>query len=271
MVQVRFQPTLWIDERLEISGLSPLIAGQHSAKRTRGLAPSAQQCRKMLCEIREHLRLPSERIASLLGVPLGTLRTWLGGERNPSGAAKRLIWTLHCALFSPAALRKLDSWLGWAKIPEGAVRRVIDDWDERTGSSDVGNPPRNQIVRNGSGGIKVRKLRNVAKFGQTLGHDIRYIGIFLLVQASAKVSESIADCEARIAEDGLDLKTKIRLTDLKIALIDQQLSIAHEMLELKRELARNPPVGRKTRRRRRSFSPGEKVVPAVNQPRMNPK
>ncbi|MDA1277839.1 MAG: hypothetical protein O2960_27905 [Verrucomicrobia bacterium] len=264
MVQVRFQPTIWVNERLEIAGLFRLVTSQHSAKRTKVLAPSPARCRKMLCEVREHLRIPVEALAALLGLPLATLRKWFEGKRSPSGSGRRLIWLMHSSFFHPAALRNLDSWLGWEESPEKVANVLDQDQNEAVCSLDSGHPSRNQIVRNGSGCIKVRNIRNVEQLGQYLSQDIRYVGITLLVQASVKVSESIADCDARIADNCLDIKTKLRFMDLKIGLINQQLSIAHEMLELKRELARNPPVFCKTRRRRRSFSPGEKVVPLAN-------
>ena len=52
----------------------------------------------MLLEMRTRLRWSQEFAASVLGVPLATLRKWEDGTRNPSGAARKLIWLLHDSL-----------------------------------------------------------------------------------------------------------------------------------------------------------------------------
>ncbi len=53
----------------------------------------------------------------MLGVPLGTLRRWEEGVRQPSGAAKRVIWLLHGWFCEPNQPRNPMSFLSWGRCP----------------------------------------------------------------------------------------------------------------------------------------------------------
>lgn len=71
----------------------------------RGFAPSAPEVRKVLLQLRGDLRWPRSMLAAFLGVSRDVVRRWETGERNPSGAARRLIWLLHLLVICPEKLR----------------------------------------------------------------------------------------------------------------------------------------------------------------------
>lgn len=260
MVRFHFHPTIWLNEHLEISGLFGLVSSQNAAKKMKVFALSPARCRRMLCELHEHLQLPVESFAVLLGVPLVTLRKWMSGERNPCGASKRLIWLLHCAQFDPSALRKLDGWLKWAGNHKAALERCIEDRRRPADSAAVGKPPAKVPGCTRLNTIQIRKLRSLATLGEHLGSDIHYIGIAILVVAAENIRQSIEDCEACLALDGLDLETRLQLLSLKGEFIGQQLAIAKQMLELKRDRFATPDD---VPPRQTSFRPREQVFPAT--------
>ncbi len=69
----------------------------------------------MLGELRADLELPVAGLAAVLGVPRITLRRWMNGTRQPSGAARRLVWLLHTAQRSPDTLKQPSAWLAWGR------------------------------------------------------------------------------------------------------------------------------------------------------------
>ena len=200
MVRIHFQPTIWVTEDLEISTFG-LVSSQANADATRVFAPSPARCRRMLCDLHEHLQLPIESFAAMCGVPRITMRKWLSGERNPSGAAKRLIWVLHCAIFDPRALRKLDGWLKWAGSDKEALEQFIEDRSQPVESTSR-TPPWKEPSHD-TREIRNRRLQQAAKVGQHLGPDIPQIGMTMLVEVAEKVRQSIAECDACLAREGL--------------------------------------------------------------------
>jgi hypothetical protein len=58
-------------------------------------APSPEDVRRMLAEIRQRCPLPRAAIAAHLGIPAGTLRRWEDGTRVPTLASRRLIEIHH--------------------------------------------------------------------------------------------------------------------------------------------------------------------------------
>lgn len=64
----------------------------------RGFAPSALETSAMLIALREKLGWSRPMLAAFLGVNRDVVRRWETGERNPSGAARRLIWLLGLLL-----------------------------------------------------------------------------------------------------------------------------------------------------------------------------
>lgn len=68
-------------------------------------APKPDTLREMLVAVRCHFKWPQAYLAAMLGVPTATLRGWEKGQRNPSRAAKKLIWLLHALLLDPGKIR----------------------------------------------------------------------------------------------------------------------------------------------------------------------
>ena len=64
------------------------------------LAPTAQEARSMLLEMRERHSLSRPLLAAFLGTSRHTIRCWERGLRDPSGPSKRLIQMVHQRLMS---------------------------------------------------------------------------------------------------------------------------------------------------------------------------
>ena len=64
------------------------------------LAPTAQEVRSMLLEMRERHSLSRPLLASFMGTSRHTIRCWEKGLREPSGPSKRLIQMVHKQLVS---------------------------------------------------------------------------------------------------------------------------------------------------------------------------
>lgn len=64
------------------------------------LAPTAQEARLMLHEMRERHSLSRPLLAAFLGTSRHTIRCWEKGLREPSGPSKRLIQMVHQRLVS---------------------------------------------------------------------------------------------------------------------------------------------------------------------------
>lgn len=214
----------------------------------------------MLTEIRERLQLPVESLAMLFGTPLITVRKWLNGERKPSGAAKRLIWMIHCAMFNPSVLRKLDGWVKWAGSHKQALERVIENCMQPADSTAIIATPTEESSRHVPKTIRIRRLESVAKLGDYLGGDIHHIGAAMVVLGAMQVGQSLQECNACLSLDGLDFQTKLRLLDLKAGLIDQQLTISRTLLDWKR--GKFPPPDDMPLKQP-AFGPGEQAFPAT--------
>lgn len=91
----------------------------------RGFAPTADEVRRQLIELRQELRWPRSMLAAFLGVSRSVLRRWETGERRPSGAARRLIWLLALLAREPEKLTSAIDLVVWGKGQE--CRRVLQD------------------------------------------------------------------------------------------------------------------------------------------------
>ena len=82
------------------------------------LAPDTEAIRHMLIELRTKLKWPRYFAAVVLGVPASTLAKWENGTRNPSGAAKKLIFLLHALVVDDSEKVK-NCWdvAVWGRIP----------------------------------------------------------------------------------------------------------------------------------------------------------
>jgi len=84
----------------------------------RGYAPSAAESRTTLLELRAKLRWSRPMMAAFLGVKREVLRKWENGERNPSGAARRLIWLMSVLAFDRAKLQSGLDLIFWGRSDE---------------------------------------------------------------------------------------------------------------------------------------------------------
>ena len=78
----------------------PNLSGRAINEMARLFAPDREMVRGMLVKLRNQLRWSEDFAAAAIGVPTVTLRKWESGERNPSGAARKLIWFLHDTLIN---------------------------------------------------------------------------------------------------------------------------------------------------------------------------
>src|ERR1035438_1678460 len=84
----------------------------------RGLAPSAHESRMALIRLRQKLRWSRAGMAAYLGVNRSVLRRWETGERNTSGAARRLIWLLDVLAHEPDKLKSAVDLFVWGRSEE---------------------------------------------------------------------------------------------------------------------------------------------------------
>ncbi len=87
----------------------------------RGLAPTAHESRMRLIRLRQKLRWSRAGMAAYLGVDRSVLRRWETGERNPSGAARRLIWLLDVLAHEPDKLKSAVDFFVWGRGEELAT------------------------------------------------------------------------------------------------------------------------------------------------------
>jgi hypothetical protein len=90
----QFQRTLYNE-------MCVLLSGELMLSMARLLAPGIDDSRKTLLELRQKLGWSRAQLASFLGVGKHTLRRWETGQRNPCGAARKLIWLTHAFITQP--------------------------------------------------------------------------------------------------------------------------------------------------------------------------
>src|SRR5678816_4365236 len=89
--------------------------GEYIAKTAIGYAPSAEESRRTLLDMRRTLGFTRSYMAALLGVPLVTLRRWETGERQTSAAARKLIWLVEGIYFYPKRLKDSNRIATWGR------------------------------------------------------------------------------------------------------------------------------------------------------------
>lgn len=94
------------------------ISGEGFSILQRCMGPSSEEVRDLVLELRDRLKWSRSMLAAMLGVGCDTLRRWETGERNPSGAARRLIWLMHLLLTSPEKLNNGLDLIVWGKREE---------------------------------------------------------------------------------------------------------------------------------------------------------
>lgn len=100
-----------IEVTLEGDEATFLPSGEYMQASNQLFQPGAEELRRMLEEIRKELGLSISMLGAVLGAPRVTLRKWFSGERNPTGASRRLIWLVHARLFHPETLEEPGAWL----------------------------------------------------------------------------------------------------------------------------------------------------------------
>jgi DNA-binding transcriptional regulator YiaG len=71
-----------------------------------------------LLTMRQKLRWSRAMLAAYMGVSRETLRRWEDGERNPNGAARRLIWLINELAFHPKQLKSAMDLIFWGRGEE---------------------------------------------------------------------------------------------------------------------------------------------------------
>jgi DNA-binding XRE family transcriptional regulator len=87
--------------------------GETYERLERGFAPAAGEGRAMLVQLRGELRWSRAMLAAFMGVSRDVVRRWETGERNPSGAARRLIWLLLMLAKEPDSLKSAMDLIFW--------------------------------------------------------------------------------------------------------------------------------------------------------------
>lgn len=110
------QPNYYrIEVTLEGEEATFLPSGEYMQASNQLFQPGPEELRRMLAEIRNELGLSISMLGAVLGAPRVTVRKWFSGERNPTGASRRLIWLLHTRLFAPDVLEEPGAWLKWTR------------------------------------------------------------------------------------------------------------------------------------------------------------
>ena len=80
------------------------------------LAPSKDQTRHTLIQLRSNLGLSRGQMAAVLGVRKDHLRRWEKGTRHPSASAQKLVWLLNTLHTQPDKLRDAFSIATWGRV-----------------------------------------------------------------------------------------------------------------------------------------------------------
>lgn len=94
-------------------------SGEMGLKLANWYAPSSTATSGMLHLLRRKQKWSQATLAAILGVPKHTLRRWEEGTRNPSGAARRLIWMIWRSLTGQGLPSDLFDWVTWGRLPNG--------------------------------------------------------------------------------------------------------------------------------------------------------
>jgi len=84
----------------------------------RSLMPTGEEVRQMLLTMRRELRWSRPALAAFMGVSRDVIRRWETGQRNPNGAARRLIWVLNQLAFHPKQLKSAMDLIFWGRGAE---------------------------------------------------------------------------------------------------------------------------------------------------------
>ena len=96
------------------------MAGKKPVKSTEwtrvvfGLAPSQPEVKRMVWRLWR--RYGRDGLADLLGVPVATLEDWAYNGREPSCAARKLVWLVWCLEFHPERCRTAFDVTTWGRF-----------------------------------------------------------------------------------------------------------------------------------------------------------
>lgn len=100
------------------------------------LQPTSEEIRQVLVGLRSTLNWSRDLLAAMLGVSSHVLRRWETGQRNPSAAARRLIWLVHTIALHPEKLKNGLDLIMWGKSEEmekfGRKMREAAEKEEQT-------------------------------------------------------------------------------------------------------------------------------------------
>ena len=91
------------------------VPGDFHESLERHFAPSAAEARATLITLREKLCWSRPMLAAFLGVSRDVVRRWETGQRNPNGAARRLIWLMKMLVCDRSKLQDAVDLLVWGK------------------------------------------------------------------------------------------------------------------------------------------------------------
>jgi DNA-binding transcriptional regulator YiaG len=94
------------------------IAGSCWKRFEKGLVPSAEATRQTMIGLRRDMKWSRATLAAVLGVSFHTVRRWEEGKKQPSGAARRLVWLISTLMGDPKRLTTGFSLLCWGKEQE---------------------------------------------------------------------------------------------------------------------------------------------------------
>lgn len=91
------------------------LSGESGLRLAKLLAPTLEDTAVMLRMLRQRMKLSQAALGAVLGVPKHTLRRWEQGTRNPSGAARRLIWVMWRSQLELGLPDDLLGWVSWLR------------------------------------------------------------------------------------------------------------------------------------------------------------
>lgn len=100
-------------------GMDVLFPGSGYKLLERSLAPSPKEIQILLIGLRAKLRWSRTLMAALLGASEHAVRAWETGARQPSGAARRLIWLLDLMVREPEDIKGALELIFWGFKKDG--------------------------------------------------------------------------------------------------------------------------------------------------------
>jgi len=108
----------------------PVIVEKHFTRRLDfGLRPSNAEFDAMLAELGQEF---GHDLATLLGVPVLTLRGWRKGKNGPCAASRKTVWLTWCLLLHPEKVKTIFDLATWGRFQP----TLPSSWGIRPGQTD---------------------------------------------------------------------------------------------------------------------------------------